>query len=148
MALVNGKALEYVINYWISNGVTRIIISIGYIEKVVKDYFTESFNSIPIIYADEKTLLVLVSLIYSSKFFCLIIKIFYLLMVILLFKIDVQELLIFHKKKLSDLSIALFKDRDSSRYKFFELDKCSKIIKPQKKELSISKCKWRCLLNK
>ena len=73
MALVNGKPfLEYVINYWISNGVTRIIISIGYKGKVVKDYFTESFNSIPIIYADEKKPLGTGgALIYSSKFWLL-----------------------------------------------------------------------------
>ena len=45
MALINKKPfLEYLIDFWISNGVSKIIISIGYKGKFIKKHFQNLYK--------------------------------------------------------------------------------------------------------
>jgi len=58
MALVDGVPfLDHLVRGWIGTGLVpeQLILSVGYKEQVIKDYFGESFCDIPILYLSEKT---------------------------------------------------------------------------------------------
>ena len=45
--------LEYLLNYWISQGINKFVISVGYKAKIIKDYFKSQYNGIQIDYSEE-----------------------------------------------------------------------------------------------
>ena len=45
--------LEIVINYWINQGIKRIILSVGYMSDIIINHFGKSFKDISIEYVDE-----------------------------------------------------------------------------------------------
>lgn len=54
MAPVNGKPfLEYILRWVAQYKVSKFILSIGYKGEVIKSYFKDSFENIPIVYAEE-----------------------------------------------------------------------------------------------
>ena len=54
MAPVAGKPfLEYIIRYLSSNGVSKIILSVGYLHEVIYEYFKSDFEDTKIIYSIE-----------------------------------------------------------------------------------------------
>ncbi len=54
MADVNGKPFLYhLMHYWIGQGVSHFILSVGYLHEKVIDYFGHSFEGIPIDYSIE-----------------------------------------------------------------------------------------------
>jgi len=58
MALIDGLPfLEHLLRGWIGTDLApeQLILSVGYKEHVIKDYFGESFYDIPILYLSEKT---------------------------------------------------------------------------------------------
>ena len=56
MASVCGRPfLEILASFLISNGVTRLIFSTGYMGDVIKNHFGEKFNGVKIIYSHETT---------------------------------------------------------------------------------------------
>ena len=55
MAPINGHPfLEYLLNYWVLQGVTKFILSVCYLHKNIIKYFGNSFKNIPIVYFIEK----------------------------------------------------------------------------------------------
>ena len=70
--------LEYLLTYLKNQGVTRIILSVGYLSEVISDYFGSNFKDIEIIYAVENTPLGTggaiknaLSFVHSEDVFCL-----------------------------------------------------------------------------
>ena len=56
MAPVNGRPfLEYVLDYLQRHGVSRVILSVGYKHEAIHDHFGDAYQSVPIVYAVEKT---------------------------------------------------------------------------------------------
>jgi D-glycero-alpha-D-manno-heptose 1-phosphate guanylyltransferase len=56
MAPINGKPfLAALLNYWVSQGITRFVISLGYKSQTIIDYFGASFNGADIEYVVEMT---------------------------------------------------------------------------------------------
>ena len=56
MAPVNGKPfLRYQINYLIQQGVSELVVSIGYKGEMISSYFGEEFCGVPIHYIQEET---------------------------------------------------------------------------------------------
>jgi D-glycero-alpha-D-manno-heptose 1-phosphate guanylyltransferase len=54
MAPVNGRPfLERLMDYWMRQGVTRFILSVGYRHEAVSGHFGASFRGIPVAYAVE-----------------------------------------------------------------------------------------------
>jgi D-glycero-alpha-D-manno-heptose 1-phosphate guanylyltransferase len=45
--------LEYLLNYWISQGIDKFVISVGYKAKIIKDHFKSQFKGIKIDYSEE-----------------------------------------------------------------------------------------------
>lgn len=56
MALVKGRPfLEYLLDYWIGQGVGRFVLSVGYLYEVISDHFGASYRGIPVRYAIESS---------------------------------------------------------------------------------------------
>lgn len=54
MAPIGNKPfLEYILTYLENNGITRIILSVGYKYETIKNYFGNSFHNIELIYSIE-----------------------------------------------------------------------------------------------
>lgn len=54
MALIGNKPfLEYLLRYLQENGITRVILSVGYKWKTIKEYFGDKFEKIELVYSLE-----------------------------------------------------------------------------------------------
>jgi D-glycero-alpha-D-manno-heptose 1-phosphate guanylyltransferase len=54
MALISDKPfLEYILKYLQSNGVTRVVLSVGYKWETIKEYFGDNFKNVELIYSVE-----------------------------------------------------------------------------------------------
>lgn len=55
MAAIQGTPfIEYLLDYLIKNGVTKIILSVGYKSKYIENHIQDEFQNTPVIYAKEK----------------------------------------------------------------------------------------------
>lgn len=139
MALINGKPfLEYLLKYLSKNGITHVILSVGFKAEQIQNYFKNKFNNLEIIYSVEKQPLgtgggIRLALQKAKTENVFIVN------GDTLFNIDLQKITDFHKKNNSDLSIALNKIDDSSRYGTILIDDNNKIIRfKEKNEKKIS----------
>ena len=130
MAIVNEKPfLQYILDFWIHNGISNIIIAVGYKSETVINYFKYSYKNIPIKYSiEEKPLGTGGAFIKATK----LLKSkddFLVTNGDTFFKIDLNKFKSFHKSKECLISIALFENNNFKRYKSFQLNKEFKIIK-------------------
>lgn len=115
MAPVGGRPfLECLLDYWVNQGITRFVISVGYMKEVIMDHFGNSYKSTPISYAIEETplgtgggLLVAAHLIKEP---------FLVLNGDTFFEVDLSVLMKFHVEKSSDWTFSLFTTSESGRY--------------------------------
>jgi len=116
MALINNKPfLEYLLNYLNQNGITRVILSIGYKYEKISAYFQQNYKNIELVYSVESeplgtggaTALAMKSVRSDDVF---------ILNGDTLFNIDMKRLFDFHMIKESDFSLALRRVEDASRY--------------------------------
>lgn len=126
MAEVNGKPfLEYLLNYWIRQGVSKFILSVGYKREIIINHFGESFKGIPIEYIVEKEplgtggalLLAIVSIEHP----------FLLLNGDTYFEVHLDKFLNFHRSKKSKCSIVLFRANECGRYGGVKLNENDRI---------------------
>ena len=55
MALINGRPfLEYLLDYLIMQGVSRVVLSVGYKREIITGHFKDGYRSLPIEYAVEE----------------------------------------------------------------------------------------------
>ena len=122
MAPVNGRPfLEYLLYYLDNQGITHAILSVGYKSETISGYFGNKFKSILIDYAHETEPLgtgggILNALNYSKS------SSIYILNGDTLFNIDLKKLYNIHQSRRSELTIALRKMEDGSRYGSVEID--------------------------
>ena len=51
MALIEKKPfLEYLLDYWIDEGISKFIISVGYLKDIIIKHFGNEYKNIPIEY--------------------------------------------------------------------------------------------------
>ena len=118
MAPIHGKPfLEHQIKFWMAQGVTNFILSVGYQYEKIVDYFGNRFNGANIEYVIEKkplgtggALLLAAQKIKDKN------KPFLLLNGDTYFNVDLQALKLFADKKESDWTFSLFSSHDKSRY--------------------------------
>ena len=56
MALVNGRPfLAYLMDYWIEQGISQFILSVGYLKEVIIEYFGDAYQGADIDYVVEET---------------------------------------------------------------------------------------------
>jgi len=116
MAEINGRPfLSYLLDYYEKQGVEHIILSIGYLGKVIRDYFGEKFGKMTLSYAlEEKPLGTGGAIIHSLRY-----AQHDLVMVVngdTMFKIKFEEVYQFHLKKQSDFTMVIRQVEDVSRY--------------------------------
>tara|TARA_B100000035_G_scaffold311291_1_gene320592 strand:- start:2809 stop:3507 length:699 start_codon:yes stop_codon:yes gene_type:complete len=115
MAIVDGKPfLEYLLNFWISQGVSKFIISVSYMYNKVIDYFGDNFKGVNLEYfIEEEPMGTGGGLIQIVKNLS---ETFVVINGDTFFEISLNELKSFKHKTQADLVIALFKTSDKKRY--------------------------------
>lgn len=128
MAPVIGKPfLEYILDFIAKAGFQRVILSTGYMSKSIEDYFHDSYRSLEIVYSVEKEPLGTGGAIkLASK------KVTTPYFIVMngdtLFRIDMQQFFTKHVEQLANVSIALRRVEDASRYGLVECDDHCNII--------------------
>lgn len=117
MAPINGKPfLERQMDYWIQQGVTRFVISVGYMRDKIIAHFAHSYRGIPIEYAEEVEplgtggglLLAYQKLIGEHDFLVMNGDTF--------FEVSLDSLQSFQQQKAASITLALFKVSSNDRY--------------------------------
>lgn len=116
MADVNGRPfLAYLLEYLAVQNVSRVILSVGYRNEIISDYFKNTYKGISLEYAVESeplgtggALLNALTLVSTDNVFVLNGDTY--------FPIPLDDFLKFHKTQLGILSIALKTVKDVSRY--------------------------------
>ncbi len=117
MAPINGRPfLEYQLRYWISQGVSHFVLSVGYRHQIIIDYFGNQFESASLDYVIEESplgtggALILASKKVSKK------ERFLLLNGDTYFEVNLKRLVNFANKNNSDWCFSLFKTGEMERY--------------------------------
>lgn len=126
MAPINGKPfLEYQMDYWIGQGVSSFIISVGYLKEKIIEHFRNSYKNIPIKYSVEISplgtgggLLMAADKINDP---------FLLLNGDTWFEVNLSKLINFHREKGSECTFSLFKTEDFNRYMAIQINENGKI---------------------
>jgi D-glycero-alpha-D-manno-heptose 1-phosphate guanylyltransferase len=121
MANVLGRPfLEYLMDYWIAQGVSSFIVSVGYKRELIIAHFANSYRGFTVTYVEEKHPLgtgggmLLASQNLKTPFLLLNGDSF--------FKVELLKLVEFHKHKDSDWTLSLFRANESNRYGAVEID--------------------------
>ena len=136
MADVRGRPfLEYLMDYWIAQGITEFIVSVGYKRESIKAHFADRYSGIPVTYVEESQPLGTGGgLLLASQY---ISKPFLLLNGDSFFKVELFNLVAFHESMVSDLTMALFRANESDRYGCLEVNENGKIQAFQHEKSSI-----------
>lgn len=124
MALIQGRPfLAYQMDYWIGQGISRFILSVGYKHEMIIDYFGAEYNGAQIEYAIETT-----PLGTGGGFMLALDKLqedvpFLLLNGDTFFTVNLRSLIEFADSNESDFTFSLFRTRDQERYMGVELGK-------------------------
>ena len=127
MAIINGRPfLEYQMEYWINQGITRFILSVGYLKDLIINHFGDSFNGASIEYVVEpKPLGTGGGMLLAAKN---ITEIFIVLNGDTYIEVDLNSLYKFHNKLKSDWTFALFRTSDFNRYLAMDISSRGKIL--------------------
>ena len=115
MAPIGGRPfLEYQLDYWIAQGVSRFVLSVGYLKDVIIDHFGLSYREIPLTYAIEDEPLgtgggLLLAAQYMSEPFLVLNGDTF-------FEADLKLLLRFHAMKSAQWTFSLFRTLEVDRY--------------------------------
>lgn len=138
MAPVNGRPfLEHQMDYWIAQGVSRFVISVGYRKEAIVNYFGDRYRGFAVEYAAEEAplgtgggLLKAIGLVNHNE------------AVLVLngdtfFEVDYQQLKAFHEKSSSRWTFSLFRANEAGRYMGMGVDPEGRItsLKSGTKEL-------------
>lgn len=130
MAPINGKPfLEFLLDYWIKQGVSNFIISIGYKGELISSYFGKEYNGKDISYSFEDSprgtgggLLLALELVANKANQVLVIN------GDTFIDVNLKDLIGKVNKHNADWGIAVFESAESDRYMALETDIDGKII--------------------
>jgi len=128
MAPVNGRPfLEYLMDYWIEQGISRFVLSIGYLSQSIIDHFGKKYRETTINYiVEESPLGTGGGLLMSAKG---LFEPFLVLNGDTFFEVDLKDLAGFHKKNKSEWTISLFRTTNPKRYTSMEINTSGSILK-------------------
>ena len=142
MAPIHGRPfLEYQLDYWIKQGVSKIILAIGYKANIIQNHFGESYRGIPIQYSVEQEPLgtgggLRLAVENLDAEYCL------LLNGDTFFDVNLDDLLSFHINNNADWTFSLFKTEDTKRYMGMEICEDGRV-----QELQVESKENACLAN-
>lgn len=134
----NRPFLEYLLDYWVIQGVTRFILSIGYKHEIIQAHFGNRYKTADILYSIEEQplgtgggLLQAIDKIKSDNYLVINGDTF--------FAVDLINFSQFHANNNADFSIALFTVEQNSRYMGIHLNNQQKIselnVRPENSKL-------------
>jgi D-glycero-alpha-D-manno-heptose 1-phosphate guanylyltransferase len=128
MAPINGRPfLEYLLDYWIGQGVNHFILSVGYKHEIIERHFTNHYKQAEIEYAvEEKPLGTGGGLLCALKYLRGP-NLFLILNGDTFFEIDLEQMRLYHQGKQAAVTIALREIEANNRYASVEIDKDQKI---------------------
>lgn len=120
MARVGSRPfLEYLMDYWIKQGVKDFILSIGYMHEVITKHFGDNYKGVPIKYViEDKPLGTGGALIACAKGLT---ESFLVINGDTFIEVDLNKLANFHLKNKSEWTFSLFIADKSERYKRMEV---------------------------
>ena len=127
MAPIRGRPfLEYQMDYWINQGVTQFILSVGYLKETIMDFFGSQYHNVSIEYAVENEPLGTGGgLLMAAKGLC---EPFLVLNGDTFIEVDLNKLFNFHIEHKSEWTFALFRTNDSGRYMGMDVAKDGEIL--------------------
>ena len=130
MALIRGRPfLEYQMDFWISQGVTKFILSVGYLKQTIIDHFSDSYNTASINYSvEDEPLGTGGALLFAAQGLT---ETFLVLNGDTFFEVNLNNLIVFHKKQQSELTLSLFKSNQFGRYMGVDLEDNGEILSLQ-----------------
>lgn len=127
MAPIRGRPfLEHQMDYWISQGVDRFVVSVGYMKELIVAHFGSSYRATPVTYAiEEKPLgtgggLLLAARGLSGNFLVLNGDTF--------FEVALEELARFHTERRSEWTVSLFRTNEPGRYMGMDVTASGEIV--------------------
>ena len=125
--------LDYLLDYWQAQGVKHFILSVGYKEELIRNYFGNKYKNSRVDYIVEKKplgtgggLLLSVKSLKSNQPFLV-------LNGDTLFKVNLPNLLKHHSTCKADMTLSLASLADNSRYSEVLLDNSGKLIRSLKR---------------
>ena len=126
MAEVAGRPfLEHLLFYYANQGAKHFVISVGYKGNIIKDHFGDSFKNIAITYVFEDEPLGTGGAILKSFESLKSSEPFLLLNGDTYFEVDLKNMVFFHNKNQSELTVALFTATEPDRFGLVEIDSAS-----------------------
>lgn len=124
--IYNRPFLEYLMDYWIGQGISRFILSVGHLNEVITNHFSNSYRSAQIEYAFENSPLGTGgAFLQASKELN---EPFLLLNGDTFFEVKLNDLYSFHKQHNSEWTMSLFRSYDLDRYMGVQLAETGAII--------------------
>ena len=121
--------LEYQMDFWISQGVTKFILSVGYLNHIIIDHFGDSYRTASIDYiVEDKPLGTGGALLFAAQGLT---ETFLVLNGDTFFEVNLNNLIAFHKKQQAELTLSLFKSNQLGRYMGVDLADDGKILSLQ-----------------
>ena len=127
--------LEYQMDFWIDQGISRFILSVGYLNQTISSHFGDSYRSVQINYVQENTPLGTGGgLLMAAKNLA---EPFLLLNGDTFFEVDLNDLCLFHNEHNAEWTMSLFRSKDLDRYMGVRLEKTGEILVLKSKESQI-----------
>jgi len=128
MAPILGRPfLEHQLDYWISQGITRFILSVGFRAEIIRKHFGDNYRGASISYAVEDMLLGTGGAALHAAQLLDIEREFLLLNGDTFFEMNLQRFLSAHRDNQAAWSIALFRANESGRYMGLKLTKDGRV---------------------
>jgi len=120
--------LEHLLDYWMRQGVTRFVLSVGYKREAVAAHFGQAHRGVPVRYAIEDQprgtggglLLARAALAAAGPFLVLNGDTF--------FEVSLEALQKFHAANRADATLALFRSPQQGRYTGIRIDQAGRIL--------------------
>ncbi|MCF2674262.1 nucleotidyltransferase family protein [Fusobacterium varium] len=136
MAPINGiPFLNYILEYLLENGITRVILAVGYKKEIIKEYYRDKYKNIEIIYSEENTPLgtggaIKQALGYTKE------ESLFIINGDTYFNVDLKEMYRFHKISNSNLTLAVKYMENFDRYGVLKIeeDRIIEFMEKQKTE--------------
>lgn len=117
MAPVNGKPfLDHLLEYWINKGVASITLSVGYLSEIIINNYGNKFKGCPIRYLKEESPLGTGGAILKYFYEVKPNSPFIVANGDTVFPVSINELMAFHKRSNSSLTMAVFRSCNTNRY--------------------------------
>jgi len=132
--VLNRPFLEFLLDYWMAQGISKFILCVGYKKEHIIKHFGKIYKGITIKYVEEDSPLGTGGgLLLASRYLD---KPFILLNGDSIFKVDLNKIIMFHEQMSSDWTICLFRANENNRYGLIKINESGQIKSFQAPKIS------------